>query len=175
MKEKTVKKKKGGKRPGAGRKPAQSPMIPITIYVSEPDVLAWGGKTELKEKLSALVACTKAPSDTFPIRVVDPISQKQAVALHNAENEDQATVVFHKRLTKPKGGKPVSSPVEFVATPTPNTHDTPPLAKSLQDEPSKAVPIKPRNLDELKALCPYPEKSEERSNWVRTERQKYGI
>lgn len=34
---------------------------------------------------------------------------------------------------------------------------------------------KPKNLDELKALCPYPEKSDERSEWVRTERQKYGI
>lgn len=34
---------------------------------------------------------------------------------------------------------------------------------------------KPKNLDELKAICPYPEKSDERSEWVRIERQKYGI
>jgi hypothetical protein len=34
---------------------------------------------------------------------------------------------------------------------------------------------KPKNLDELKALCPFPEKSDERSEWIRTERPKYGI
>lgn len=35
--------------------------------------------------------------------------------------------------------------------------------------------MKPKNLDELKALCPFPEKSEERSQWIRIERQKYKI
>lgn len=34
---------------------------------------------------------------------------------------------------------------------------------------------KPRNLDELKALCPPELTGFDRSNWVATERQKYGI
>lgn len=33
----------------------------------------------------------------------------------------------------------------------------------------------PKTLMELKALCPHPEKSDERSIWVATERLKYGI
>jgi hypothetical protein len=97
MKEKAANKKRGGKRPGAGRKPAQIPMIPVTIYVSKPDVQAWGGKVALRDKLAALVACTKIPSDVFSAKVVNPVTPKQSVALHNAENKDQMTEVFPMR------------------------------------------------------------------------------
>lgn len=33
----------------------------------------------------------------------------------------------------------------------------------------------PKNLNELKALCPHKEGTDERRTWVATERQKYGI
>lgn len=39
----------------------------------------------------------------------------------------------------------------------------------------KNILAHPRNLDELKALCPYPRGTDEFRVWVATERQKYGI
>jgi endogenous inhibitor of DNA gyrase (YacG/DUF329 family) len=35
--------------------------------------------------------------------------------------------------------------------------------------------VKPKNLDELKALCPFEAGTDERRVWVAEERQKYGI
>lgn len=49
-------KKRGGARPGAGRKPVTAPMVPVTIYVPEPEVQNWGGKEAMKEKLTAIVS-----------------------------------------------------------------------------------------------------------------------
>jgi len=47
-----------------------------------------------------------------------------------------------------------------------------------KEEPKSALPVnilKPKNLEELKLLCPPDLTGLDRSEWIRQERQKYGI
>lgn len=46
--------------------------------------------------------------------------------------------------------------------------------EAFQEAFKKQLP-KPKNLQELKELCPFKEFGDERSAWIATERQKYGI
>lgn len=48
------KKKRGGPRTGAGRKPVDEPKKPITIYVKESSIERHGGEIALKELLTAV-------------------------------------------------------------------------------------------------------------------------
>lgn len=55
-------------------------------------------------------------------------------------------------------------------------YDAPPLPKSVKDEYLKVGVVKPKTLDELRALCPAEITDKiERGNWLGLERQKYGI
>lgn len=85
--------------------------------------------------------------------------------------------ILPKPNRRPKINPPANSDecIEFHKQPENEAYDAPPLPKKNQDDPPKVQSVKPKNLDELKALCPFPEKTLERSDWVRTERQKYGI
>lgn len=47
--------------------------------------------------------------------------------------------------------------------------------KELPKEPFVQNPTRPKNLEELKALCPSELIGLDRSNWIALERQKYGI
>lgn len=51
----------------------------------------------------------------------------------------------------------------------------PQTLKAAVDELPRDLPTKPKNLDELKELCPVELTGLDRSGWIRTERQKYGI
>lgn len=78
-----------------------------------------------------------------------------------------------KAKVKPPGN--TSKCIDFHKQPENEAYDALPLPENIQDDPPKVQSVKPKNLDELKALCPFPEKTLERSDWIRTERQKYGI
>lgn len=66
--------------------------------------------------------------------------------------------------------------LEFHGEPKCEPYDAPPLSKNVQDEPAKIQPLKPKTLDELKALCPAEIIDKyERAAWIGKERQKYGI
>jgi len=76
-----------------------------------------------------------------------PLPDNALAALHNAENKDQFTKTH--LVTKKKSQEPVA--------------------------PKKPQTSAPKNLDELKALCPTELTGLDRSQWIAKERQKYGI
>lgn len=55
------KKSKGGKRPGAGRKPTNDPREQIPMYVRKTDIAKFGGKPELKEALALFIEKYQKP------------------------------------------------------------------------------------------------------------------
>lgn len=52
------KSKRGGARPGAGRKKADDPKIPVTIYVRKSRLKAMGGLSSAKAKLTKVAEAT---------------------------------------------------------------------------------------------------------------------
>ena len=51
---------KGGKREGAGRKPSESPKIPLTIYLAVADIEYLGGRDKVRELLTTHIENLKA-------------------------------------------------------------------------------------------------------------------
>lgn len=100
------------------------------------------------------------------VKVVPPISSDQAIALHNAENADQHTEKSKLRFPKPlkRAKKEELSDSELSAD---IIFSSPPVAYD--------SPRRPRNLEELKLLCPADLTGLDRSQWISKERQKYGI
>jgi len=49
-------KKRGGYRPGSGRKPSGEIKIPITIYVEQKQIYPFGDKDNLKKEISAFIS-----------------------------------------------------------------------------------------------------------------------
>lgn len=75
-----------------------------------------------------------------------------------------------KRKKESIGG--LGNSVEFKPMGSNEAYDSPRLPKNIQDEP---IFSKPLSLDELKKLCPPELTGFDRSHWISTERQKYGI
>lgn len=163
---------KGGVRKGAGRKPSADPKQPITIFVETSKINRFGGKEGIQLFCySAIEAESHDPEKKSPsvgLKFQKPIKGPKSL-LPERLNE---TASFHKSAKNmaynaPKLPADTIDEMAFVPG-----SDLPPALKT---EASFVKEVKPKNLDELKALCPFPEKTEERSNWIRTERQKYGI
>lgn len=97
----------------------------------------------------------------------------------------QKALVFYERfyVSHADYAKDIKSPLRsldnITQQPKPiSLKATPKTAQDILEGKITTVTLdgaKPKNLEELKKLCPFPEKSDERSEWVRTERQKYGI
>lgn len=66
------KKKRGGVRTGAGRKPAEELKKPVTIYVKESSIEKHGGEVALKETLSKV-----AEGESYPALDTGPATQGQ--------------------------------------------------------------------------------------------------
>jgi hypothetical protein len=172
-------KPKGGIRKGAGRKPTNDPKMPVTLFIEMSTINSKGGKDGVKGYLYSCLENQPVinPDKKFPPSD-DEIKQKGLSLPKDYVKvkklgafESDGTVL--KGATKPAGVlKPQERPKKTIAHST--TFDE--KGRITEDlKIQRADSAKPKNLDELKAICPYPEKSEERSNWVRTERQKYGI
>lgn len=156
MKEK--KKKKGGQRAGAGRKPSGRQKEAVTVYT---DVSKFGGKEGARmaiyEFLDGKINLT-GKSSFVPLDITPSIQKKFPPS--DLEIKQKAPKEEKKpALTNPKPQDQLGIKLQ------PQIH---PDAPMVTNKP-------PKTLDELKALCPFPEKTQERSDWVRTERQKYGI
>lgn len=158
---KDKKQKKGGIRVGAGRKPSGRQKEAVTLYV---DVSLFGGKAGARMKLYELWdgAITDTGKNSFV-----PLDFKEAdlkFALSKAKKAPQKPII-----------EELCNSVNLHKKAKDEAYDAPSLPKSVKDEYPKVGVVKPKTLDELKALCPFPEKTQERSDWIRTERPKYGI
>lgn len=87
-------KSKGGKRPGAGRRPSPNPKVPITIYVEERVVEKWGGKEDLKIKLYDFV---RLPSFETPLVVGTNVDGVLEVREAKPEEIGQPVTVMLRR------------------------------------------------------------------------------
>lgn len=140
----------------------RSPNTAVTLYIDQPIVAKFGGREGVRmaiyEFLDGKIQDTGERS-FIPFDVSDP--------------------ALKWPLPKPRKSPPIKKPdepIDFVKKSNYEAYDAPPQPKTIQDEPSKIQPVKPRNLDELKALCPAEITDKyERAAWVGKERQKYGI
>lgn len=121
-------------------------------------------KQEIQMAKAALVSL---PSDYANVKKVAILTEKGEVK-----------PVFPKPNRKSKAKPPGirGECIEFRAQPKDEAYDAPQMPKTTQDESPKIQSAKPKNLDELKALCPVEITDKyERAAWIGKERQKYGI
>lgn len=149
-------KSKGGTREGAGRKPTTDPKQPVTIFVKTSVINAYGGKEGVQTFCYNAIEFGEAITSHAQEEINPPGPKKKFPSSdreikQKAPKEEKRPIVAD--LTRPTGV----------------------LELHQQPKTNFSINTKPKTLDELKALCPHPEKSDERSNWVRIERQKYGI
>lgn len=166
MKEK--KKKRGGKRVGSGRKPSGRQNEAVTVYT---DVSRFGGRAGARiaiyEFLDGVISKT-GETKFLPLDLADP--KKKFPPSDNEIKQRGASLNDGFVKTKKIGAiKSDGAVIKDLTKPTSVLNPQEPPKTNF------SINTKPRTLDELKALCPHPEKSDERSNWVREERQKYGI
>lgn len=145
--------KKGGKRIGAGRKPSGVTKEAVTIYT---DVSKFGGREGARMAIYQFLdgrIWDTGQKAFIPLDLKDfPISDEMRKQKIPKETK-RAPVTDLKPQERPK--------IKIQ----PLIHPEAPMV-------TKGAP---KTLDDLKALCPFPEKTLERSDWIRTERQKYGI
>lgn len=153
MKEKN--KKKGGKRAGAGRKPSGRQKEAVTVYT---DVSRFGGKVGARMAIYELLDGVFLKTGETRFLLLDlPDPEKKF-----PPSDDEI-----KRRAPKEEKHPISK--DF-------TKPTNVLKPKEQPKTNFSINTKPKNLDELKALCPaHITDKYERANWVSTERQKYGI
>lgn len=160
MKEKS----KGGSRSGAGRKPSVDPKQPVTIFVETSIVESFGGKGGVQLFLySALqgsnLTAFSSPKDVFDgkknkiLEIEGKIPQKKGLAnlIPNAKKKTNRVDIVDS--TKP-------------------TSD---LKPQEQPKTNFSIDTRPKTLDDLKSRCPADLEGLDRSKWIATERQKYGI
>lgn len=152
MKEK--KKVKGGKRVGAGRKPSGRQKEAVTVYT---DVSRFGGREGAKIAIYKFldgVVLKTGETKFLPLDLPDP-EKKFPPSDHEIKKkvpkEEKRPIVTD--LTKP----------------------TVDLKPQEQPKTNYSINTKPKTLDELKSLCPKELTGIDRSMWISTERQKYGI
>lgn len=131
-------KKKGGKRAGAGRRPAEVKKEPITIYA---DISKFGSRDVARmaiyEFLDGKINDT-GKSAFVPLDIPDELGKTSK--------------------WPPRKNKPMAA-----------------LEPQEQPKTNNSIGARPRTLDELKRLCPAELEGFDRSKWIATERQKYGI
>lgn len=85
----------------------------------------------------------------------------------------------YKEINKKESGSDLAKKAANISykAPEQSSYDSERISNLLLDEAGQMpkIPVKPKNLMELKAMCPFPEGSDERRTWISTERQKYGI
>lgn len=82
-------KKKGGKRSGAGRRPAKVKKEAVTIYT---DVSKFGGKEGARMAIYEFLDGKINPSNQ---KSFIPLPESTLVALHNAQNKSQFTETYN--------------------------------------------------------------------------------
>lgn len=152
MKEKS----KGGAREGAGRKPTADPKQPVTIFVETSIINAYGGKDGIQLLCYSAIEADKANASRVQGEIDFPDHEKKfppsdREIKQRVPKEEKRPIVTD--LTKPTN---VLQPQE-------------------QPKANYSINTKPKTLDELKALCPKELTGIDRSMWISTERQKYGI
>lgn len=147
-------KPKGGVRIGAGRKPSADPKQPVTIFVETSKINAYGGKEGVQ------LFCYSA------LDADEPNVSRVRSGLR-----------FQKPIKKPKSAicSELDKSVNLIEKAKGEAYDAPPLPKNARDEHLKVGLVKPKTLDELKSRCPKELTGIDRSMWISTERQKYGI
>lgn len=181
-------KKRGGKREGAGRKPTFKKKVPVTIYIYEHDVELMGGVDSTRDRLYSFVNGGLKPSDL----IIDNIKTSllgQNKPLPDPENKKEVTFAKPKKKGATVKFKDLGSKVDYIA-PTEESYDgkkkpfvvidemgqMPAGTFNSKPEPPKSDgEVRPRNLVELKALCPPEFTGFERSEWVSKNRLKYNI
>lgn len=171
MKEKN--KKKGGKRIGSGRKPSGRQKEAVTVYT---DVSRFGGKAGARIKIYELLDGEIRKTDKTAFVTLDDVLGIEKVV--PADSRKEVDLKFPSKAKKAPQ-KPIvdelGDSINLHKKTKDEAYDAPPLLKNVKDEFSKAGAVKPKTLDELKKLCPAELTGLDRSEWVRTERQKYGI
>jgi hypothetical protein len=147
MKEK--KKKRGGKRTGAGRKPSGRQNEAVTVYT---DVSRFGGRA------GARIAIYE-----FLDGKITDTGKKAFLPL------DAKDFAPSDREIKQKAPKEAKRPVVHLNKPISSLEP--------QEQPGFdfSTDSPPKTLGELKSRCPAELKGIDRSMWISEERQKYGI
>lgn len=147
---KKEKKKQGGKRAGAGRKPSGIQKESVTVYT---DVSRFGGKAGARiaiyEFLDGKITDTGKKSFI-------PLDEKE-LSLLDREIKQK----YRGKENRPLAADP--------------TRPTSALKPQEQPKTNLSIDARPKTLDELKSRCPAELKGIDRSIWISTERQKYGI
>src|SRR5688572_12517371 len=148
MKEK--KKKKGGIRAGAGRKPLGRQKEAVTVYT---DVSRFGGKA------GARIAIYE-----FLNGKITDTGKKSFLPL------DEKSFPPSDREIKQKAQKEEKRPVV-----TDLTKPTTDLKPHEQPETNFTIDTRPKTLDELKSRCPAELKGIDRTIWISEQKEKYGF
>lgn len=154
---KDKKKKKGGQRAGAGRKPSGRQKEAVTVYT---DVSKFGGKDG-----------TRVAIYEFLDGVISKTGESKFLPLSDEEVK-QSSWPLPKDYVKAKKIGAVKSDDTVVND---VTKPTSVLKPQEQPKTNFSIDTKPKTLDELKKLCPAELEGLDRSKWISTERQKYGI
>lgn len=144
-------KPKGGVRQGAGRKPSADPKQPVTIFVETSKINYYGGKEGVQ------LFCYNALDADREIAFAPPKDVYNGPLLDNSKLKDE--LVFKSK----------AHPMKTKERPAVK------LQPLIRPEILNTTSDIPKTLDELKALCPAELTGLDRSEWIRTERQKYGI
>lgn len=147
---------KGGQRRGAGRKPSADPKQPVTIHVETSIIDSLGGKEGVQ------FLCYGAIYGEKRAGVVGP----EFTAPNLPHPEPSFVATSSKRVVKKGSG--LAAPTSVL-----NPQEQPKI--KLQPRAPMVVSGAPKTLDELKSLCPAGLTGLDRSEWIRNERQKYGI
>lgn len=166
---KDKKKKKGGQRAGAGRKPSGRQKEAVTVYT---DVSRFGGKEGARmaiyEFLNGQISPT-GKSSFVPLEWPKESHEKTKKSIISDLVDPEKKFSPSDRQIKQKAPKEIKRPV---------VHLNKPMASLEPQEQTKinySTDSRPKTLDELKKLCPAELEGLDRSKWIATERQKYGI
>lgn len=132
-------KKKGGTRPGAGRKPLDDPKEQIALYVHQTAVAKFGGKDGLKNALYGFIygSAPKIEKKTFP---KSDAEIKAASHEKVAKEESKGTVVFEGEIKKPEHSDTILKQIEAIrAEKCPEHRNTPLGKKAWQMEQNKRI------------------------------------
>ena len=143
------KKKVGGKRPGAGRKKSTDPKVKVVLYIPQSEIDLRGGLEFYKEALLK----PHSPHGVF-------LPEDFAIVKEAPVREGSKKKVKTARKNFPKSDDEIKA----------ESHK-----KAAKLEEKQLPDGSPRNLDELKKMCPKELSGFDRSEWVSTQRQKYGI
>lgn len=151
--------KKGGKRAGAGRKPVENPKVQVTVYLEKRHVDQFGGLADAKIAICEFardweVRQILKQKPEVELKFTKPQHEKARKAVISHISDKSAEIALQDTTVPNKTVKPITDP---------------------KPQTNYAVDTRPKTLQEIKDMCPKELTGFDRSQWIATERQKYGI